>query len=194
MKKKIALLMIALFTMAVMAGCGKNDATADGSQNVTESVTESTVDTGNDQSSDTTVEELENGNSFVGETIAQALLKAFEAETENSGDVEAIATALSENEAVSEVGMVVMTVEEGYLNGFDAEISGFTQGAYFAPMIGSIPFVGYVFETETPDELVETLDSHAMLNWNICTVADEKVVSANGNLVFFVMAPYTFEQ
>ena len=126
-------------------------------------------------------------------TIGTKLLNAFVEEAGNSQDAEVIATKLSENNLLADIGMVSIEVEPGYLNGFDAEINGFTKGYMFAPMIGSIPFVGYVFESENPDALIEVLKASANQNWNICTQADETVVEKSGNLVYFVMAPNSFD-
>ncbi len=78
-------------------------------------------------------------------------------------------------------------VEPGYLNGFDDEIKGFDEGVMFSPMIGSIPFVGYVFKTSDPASLEALLKSKANLRWNICTEADEMVSATKGDLVFFMM-------
>lgn len=80
-----------------------------------------------------------------------------------------------------------MDVEEGYLAGFDEEIKGFTKGVMFSPVIGTIPFVGYVFETEDPDALLALLSDKANPAWNICTEADETVSETRGNFVFFIM-------
>lgn len=81
-------------------------------------------------------------------------------------------------------------VEEGYLNGFDGEVTGFKSGAMFGPVIGTIPFVGYIFETGDTKALVETLSNQANLNWNICTQADIKYVNAlDDSHVFFMMIP-----
>ena len=84
-------------------------------------------------------------------------------------------------------GLVSMEVEPGFLNGFDNDIQGFSKGVMFAPMIGSIPFVGYVFETEDADTLEQTLKDNANMRWNVCTEADELVTAKKGNLVFFLM-------
>ena len=57
-------------------------------------------------------------------------------------------------------------------------------------MIGTIPFVGYVFTVSDGgdvDAFVENLKNTADMRWNICTEADEMVVQAEGNRVFFVM-------
>lgn len=107
---------------------------------------------------------------------------------------EDIATALSEK---LEVNAAVMAVEEGYLNGFDNEIKGFKEGTMFGPVIGAIPFVGYVFVLEDgadADAFMQTLKDNANLSWNICTQADEMVCEAEGNTIFFVMSPLSFEE
>ena len=94
--------------------------------------------------------------------------------------------------------MVAVSVEPGYLNGFDnAEIKGFKEGAMFAPMMGTLPVIGYVFVLENAADassFVSTLKQNANLRWNICTSADEMVAGSVGNKVFFVMCPTSFEQ
>ena len=81
-------------------------------------------------------------------------------------------------------------MEEGFLMGFSADITGFDKAVMFAPMIGAIPFVGYIFELSSADDceafcamLLENCDPR----WNICTEADETVCGSADNLVFFVM-------
>ena len=90
-----------------------------------------------------------------------------------------------------------MPVEEGFLTGFDnVEIKGFKEGAMFAPMIGTIPFVGYVFtmdDAAAAIELSTLLEENANPRWNICTEADEMFTTVSGNKVFFVMSPSSFE-
>ena len=74
-----------------------------------------------------------------------------------------------------------MDVEPGYLNGFDEEIKGFEEGVMFAPMIGSIPFVGYVLKTSDAAALVSELKGVANMRWNVCTEADEQVDAIKGD-------------
>ena len=91
-----------------------------------------------------------------------------------------------------------MPVEPGFLTGFDnAEITGFEEGVMFAPMMGTIPFVGYVFELEEGadiDAFKQTLETSANLRWNICTEAEELIVDNVENKVFFLMSPKSFEE
>ena len=132
------------------------------------------------------------------ESMGQALLKDFteRVNTEPETGAEALAKALMENPVIQFTGDA-MPVEPGLLTGFgNTEITGFAQGAMFAPMIGTIPFVGYVFRLDAEadvDAFVQTLKDQAMLNWNICTQADEMLCDAVDHTVFFVMSPAGFE-
>ena len=124
--------------------------------------------------------------------FASSLYQIFETEIEKTDDIEQVAAKIVESGKFGEVMMGTMPVEEGYLAGFEVEIKGFNKGVTFGPMIGTIPFVGYIFGTDTPDELVATLEKEHKLNWNICTSADRMFVRQKGNYVFFVMSPDSF--
>lgn len=124
--------------------------------------------------------------------LASSLYQIFETEIAKTDDIEQVAAKIVETGNFGEVMMGTMPVEEGYLSGFEVEIKGFQKGMSFGPMIGTIPFIGYIFETDTPDELVATLEKEHKLNWNICTSADRMLVQKKGNYVFFVMSPDSF--
>lgn len=132
-------------------------------------------------------------------TIGTKLAADFKSQVKANESATAIeiADALLTNEVI-DFGGASMEVEPGLLNGFgNAEITGFSEGAMFAPMIGSIPFVGYIFtldDASTAADFTNTLKSNADLRWNICTEADEMVVETEGNKVFFVMCPTSFEE
>lgn len=59
----------------------------------------------------------------------------------------------------------VTPVEPGLLMGFgNDEITGFAEGVMFAPVIGTIPFVGYLFRLDAGtdgDAFVQTLKDQA---------------------------------
>lgn len=141
--------------------------------------------------------EGETENEANGETLGAKLSGIFKANAADAESAEALATKIVE-EAALPFSPMVMPMEEGYLAGFDNfEVRGFTECAAFAPMIGSIPFVGYVFELpEDADvEAFKTsLSDNANLRWNICVTADEMVVENEGNTVFFVMCPASVEE
>ncbi|MDD7084778.1 MAG: hypothetical protein PUI07_03775 [Clostridiales bacterium] len=92
----------------------------------------------------------------------------------------------------------VTPVEPGLLMGFgNDEITGFAEGVMFAPVIGTIPFVGYLFRLDAGtdgDAFVQTLKDQANPRWNICTEADETVVRREGDVVFFVMCPQSMDE
>ena len=81
--------------------------------------------------------------------------------------------------------------------GFDNfEVKGFRDGAIFAPMIGSIPFVGYVFVMEEGtdiDAFMNDLKENANLSWNICVTAEDMVIDRADDKILFVMCPLSFE-
>ena len=82
-------------------------------------------------------------------------------------------------------------------SGFDNyKIEGFETAAVYMPMIGSIPFIGYVFnlgEGADVNAFIKNLTDNANPAWNICVTADQVVAGAFNNTVFFLMCPATFE-
>ena len=136
------------------------------------------------------------GKKEVVSTPAQETIKAFREEAKNSDKTTLeLADALLSQECLPFAG-VSETVEPGFLNGFMEDIVGFQEGAVFAPAIGAIPFIGYVFRLEDgqdPALFMEQLKKLADLRWNVCTQADEMVTDSVGNLVCFVMSPLEFE-
>lgn len=121
-------------------------------------------------------------------TLGGKLAIEFKKQIKDSSDLLAIAESLSSEDFTGYV-CAAMEVEEGFLNGFDEEISGFKSGVIFMPMIGSIPFVGYIFETDDVEGLKKVLTSKANPRWNVCTEAAETVCVSSGNYVFFTMCP-----
>lgn len=204
-KKLLVTALAAVMVTGLLAGCGK-DADESSESSVVESTgsvveessesIESTESTAAEESSEeesSTVEE--SGAEVTDASPSVAIAQEIRAELANSQDLETVVGNVLANSKVipGEMMLGSMPVEEGYLNGFDDEIHGFTTGMQFGPMIGTIPFIGYVFETEDAQALADTLDSHAMLNWNICTSADEKHCEIiDDKYVVFVMTPASF--
>ena len=181
MKKLIALLM-ALTVLLSMAACAKNQ--ADPTNSTPAADTQNTENTENTEN---------NGEAA---TPAKQLTEQFRTLVQTETDVEVLAQTLITDESIPFMGSSV-PVEPGFLNGFTDEITGFVKGAQFGPNIGSIPYIGYVFELENAEgaeAFMEMLKSKANLRWNVCTQADEMVAEAQGNLVLFAMCPLTFEE
>lgn len=109
-----------------------------------------------------------------------------------SATTEEIANAVS---SISDIQFMRMVspIEPGLLAGFDnTEIKGFKSGHAFGPMIGSIPFICYIFELEDGADVeafVKNLTDSANPRWNICVEAKQTVAGSCGNYVFFVMCP-----
>ena len=132
-------------------------------------------------------------------TVGYTLFQAFDAYVTDNADKSAyeIAEVLAADESLPFMG-VAMEVEPGLLNGFDNyEVKNFEEGALFAPMIGTIPFVGYIFKLADDvdvEAFKKELSENANLRWTICTEAEQMVVANNGNIVFFLMSVEHFEE
>ena len=189
--KKIIALLACLAMLLSLAACGTaNPEATEPNTNTTEPATDPATDV-----TDPVEEETEpTAEGTVGET----LLAAFKANS--TGTAEEIANAVVTNPIIQFMGMAmpINPVDNNYLSGFDnIEVTGYEEGAMFGPMIGTIPFIGYIFKlADGADvEAFKTmLKDNANLRWNICTAAEELVVENEGNTVFFLMCPTTFEQ
>lgn len=126
-------------------------------------------------------------------TVSYSLVLKFEKEIAKSKDIKEVAEKISESDIIVPTTVVTEITEDDYLAGFNEEIKGFKKAVSIAPMIGTIPFVAYIFEVDNPKEFANNLEEQANLRWNICTEADEMKTSIVDNYVFFVMSPSNFE-
>ena len=96
------------------------------------------------------------------------------------------------------IGAMPMEVGNEYFPGFDEyKVTDYASAAAFMPMIGSIPFIGYIFQVEEGVDVanfVTDLAANCNPAWNICVRADETLVGAYGNTVFFLMCPASIEE
>lgn len=203
--RKALVLMLATSLVLSLTACGgkknevespvKEEVTTETVEETTEAVESTEIESTESSEESTEVvestEETEVSDTPT-DTVASKLYELFETEIATTDDINEVANKLIEAEYFKEVSMTTMEVEPGWLNGFENEIKTFNNGVMFAPMIGTIPFVGYIFETDDTELLMSELEANASLNWNICTTADEMLVKAHDNYVFFVMSPYTF--
>ncbi len=128
-------------------------------------------------------------------TLAQSLGDAFDKIATDEKSALSIADELMKSEFIF-FSPATMEKEDKYLQGFgEHEIKGYKECAMFSPMVGTIPFMGYIFtvDEENAEVFKAELEEKANLNWNICTTADELLVKVKGNKVFFVMCPYGAE-
>ena len=176
--KKFLSLILASVILASFASCGTT----------TEETTEDT----------TAVVETEAAPSISSDTLAGHLYNVFADKLAASPEATALelAETVITNEKILFMGGA-MEMEAGFMSGFDnTEISGFESAAMFAPMIGSIPFVGYVFDLAADadvDAFKKNLSDNANLRWQICVTADEMLCESIGDKVFFIMCPTSLE-
>ncbi|MBQ4559664.1 MAG: hypothetical protein IJA54_05015 [Tyzzerella sp.] len=142
-----------------------------------------------------TTKEDDKENVKAPQTVGAVLLDEFKKNPQ--GTAQEIAERIIGNEIVPFMGGA-NPIEPGLLSGFDnAEITGFKEGCMFGPMMGTIPFLGYIFVLEDGadvDAFEKILEDNANLRWNICTEAEELTVESEGNTVFFLMSPKEFEE
>lgn len=197
MKKSLVYFLTAAMALSITACGGKATETTAEETAIEETTMEETSEAETEEASES---EEETENSADGETtsVAHTLLADFHTLAEENADMSAqeIAASIISNEIILFAADTV-PVEEGLLTGFgNTEITGFEDGAMFGPIIGSIPFVGYIFEASdeaAADELSALLEENANPRWNVCTEAEETVVETDGNKVFFVMSPISLE-
>ncbi|MCR4779154.1 MAG: hypothetical protein K5858_09940 [Lachnospiraceae bacterium] len=87
------------------------------------------------------------------------------------------------------------SVVPGRITGFgdfdnEVEITGFTEGAGFVPLMTPNLFIGYVFKvdaSENAESFAKMLDENANLGWNICMVANTIITETDGEYVLFMM-------
>lgn len=127
-------------------------------------------------------------------TVALILAEQFKETMKSTSDIQEVARKLTQND-IMEIAINVETLgKEDYISGFKTEIKDFKQAVAIRPMIGTIPFVAYIFEADNAEEFAENLRSNADLRWNICTEADNLEIAIVDNYVFFVMAPKSFDE
>ena len=186
--KKIIALLACLAMLLSMAACGTTNPTTEPTTEPTEEVTTPVEDV-TEPSEEVTEPAATEG------TVGETLLAVFKANA--TGTAQEIADAVLQSPVIAFMP-ASMPMEAGFFSGFgEVEITGFEECVMFGPMIGTIPFIGYVFtlaDGADIDGFKTMLSENANLRWNICTAAEELVVESEGNKVFFLMCPTTFEQ
>ena len=199
--KKILALILAFTMVATLCACGNgnNGDVNEGETNKEETnLGDTNEEEANQDESEKEEPKKEETDKDENLTLGGKLKKQF-VEITDSGETDPIAIAeeIITNEAI-EFAPIVMEVEPGtFLQGITLdEVTGFEKGAMFGPMIGSIPFVGYIFslaEDADIDGFIKSLTDNADLRWNVCVSADEMHAEKSGSTVFFLMSPLSLE-
>lgn len=173
MKKFLVTLLTTVLVASMVACGGKNDVTT--------------------ETTNAPVEEEIVSDGTLGQDLLVVFAEHLKANPEAT--TQELADAVITNEKILFAGGS-MPVEPGFLMGFSADITGFEEAVCFMPMIGTIPFMGYVFtlaDGADVDAFTATLEKNADPRWNICTEAEQTVIKAVGNKVFFLMCPKSLE-
>jgi hypothetical protein len=195
MKKILAAILAAMMLMSTAVACTDNVETPDtNDQNQTENGDEGNTDEGTTEGDGVIAPTVDAGT--LGETLWNAFKDGITANPAMT--TEEMANALVTNPAIQFMGGA-MPLEVGteFFTGFDEyQITGYESAAVYMPMIGSIAFVGYVFDLAEGTDVntfITALSENCNPRWNICVEADETLVGAFGNKVFFLMCPISVE-
>ena len=196
MKRILAAILAAMMLMSTAVACTDNNTeTPDTNNDQTQ-----TENNGNETTGDETTGDGVIAPSVDAGTLGETLWNAFkDGITANPAmTTEEMANALVTNPAIQFMGGA-MPIEVGteFFTGFDEyQITGFESAAVYMPMIGSIAFVGYVFdlaEGTDASAFITALTENCNPRWNICVEADETLVGYYNNYVFFLMCPISIE-
>lgn len=185
MRKFLAALLAVSMVMS-FAACGKKDNNGETGGNATL--------TPIDTEKDVAVIAPDAAENTAGAILWEAFVSAKEENPE--ADALAIATILYQNPVI-EYAAGASAVEPGWLSGFSEDITGFESAATFGPMMGSIAFIGYVFDlAEDADAaaFVKNLKDKSNPRWNVCVEADYVQAGAYENTVYFLMYPEDLNQ
>ena len=190
MKKFLATLLASSMLFS-FAACGENNdttTTTDGADVVTTTENTDVVTPGG-----VIAPSVEAGT--VGETFWNAFLAE---KTANAAiGAEELANKLIGNEIVQFFGAAMpMEKDAEWIQGFNEAPKGYESCTFFGPMMGSIAFAGYIFELAEDADVqafIDTLSANANPRWQICVAADQTVIGAYENTVFFLMCPATFQ-
>ena len=190
MKKILATILAATMVISMAACGGRNNESTENTESVLAGTEGTTTETAGatTETAATVTEGATETEGTAGEILFNAFKEMMEAKPETTA--QEAADALITNEIIQFMGGA-MPVEPGLLSGFDnTEIKGFEEAVVFMPMMGSIPFVGYIFDMPADADLeafMTTLKESANMRWQVCVEAEEMVVEAIGDKVFFLM-------
>lgn len=131
-------------------------------------------------------------------TVGSILWEAFlstKKENPEAGALD-IANVLYQNSVIT-YAAGASEVQPGWLSGFSEDITGFESAATFGPMMGSIAFIGYVFDLAEDADVaafVKNLKDKSNPRWNVCVEADYVQAGAYENTVYFLMYPEDLNQ
>ena len=189
--KKLLIALMALTLCIGLVACGGNDVAE---TTVAETVAETVADNNATIAPDVDA-------ATVGGKHWTAFVDAVNANP--AATAEEIANAVlyveDNGEPLNQFMSMVMPLEAGveYMPGFNDFVpSGYVSCANFGPMMGSIAYVGYVFELAEDADVqafIDSLTANCNPRWQICVSADQTVAGAVGNKVLFLMCPETYE-
>lgn len=196
MKKTLLAIIFALLIVSLVA-CGTKEIDGKDTNDAKDS-TESVADV-DTENPDTDTEAPETGENTDADTedgadseklLSESVVDAFFEKAKEGMTAEEIANEMVKD-GETEGYVVDVMGEDSYFMGFgNAEITGYAEAARFAPMIGVISFMAYIFILDDGADsaaFTQMLLDNCNPRWNICTEADTIKAEQSGNAILFLM-------
>ena len=184
MKKTLLALIFALLVISLVSCGTKKDDGNDTNDTVNDIESGTSASTDTDAVTDT---ETETDSE---ELLSDSVVNAFFQKAKDGMTAEEIANEMVKD-GETEGYVVDVMGDDSYFMGFgNAEITGYAEAARFSPMIGTIPFMAYIFildEGADSAAFIQMLLDNCNPRWNICTEADTVKAEQSGNAILFLM-------
>lgn len=192
------LVVVMIFSLvASITGCTNAKKT----ESTTPPTIEETIESTEDTVEKVTEESIEDATEEVTESVEETeivknpdsvsekeLKEAISAELDKSIFIKEALLNVS-NSGLLPFDCIVEDAPEDFLPGFTNKVNGYHEAAMMAPIIGSHPFIVYLFLADDVDALKTDLMREADPRWNICTEATVVVCEEYGEIVLFAMLP-----
>ena len=199
MKKTLLAIIFALLVVSLVA-CGTkkddgkdtNDAIKD-TESVTDTDTnapETDATTDTDGATDTDGTKDTEAETDADGLLSDSVVNAFFKKAKDGMTAEEIANEMVKDGETEGYVVSVMDADSYFMGFGNAEITGYAEAARFSPMIGTIPFMAYIFILDDGADsaaFTQMLLDNCNPRWNICTEADTTKVEQSGNAILFLM-------
>lgn len=187
MKKTLLAIIFALLVISLVA-CGTKK---DDGKDTDDAINDIESGTGTDViAPDTDASTETDAETDSEELLSDSVVNAFFEKAKDGMTAEEIANEMVKD-GETEGYVVDVMGDDSYFMGFgNAEITGYSEAARFSPMIGTIPFMAYIFildEGADSAAFIQMLLDNCNPRWNICTEADTVKAEQSGNAILFLM-------
>ena len=187
MKKTLLAIIFALLVISLVA-CGTKK---DDGKDTDDAINDIESGTGTDViAPDTDASTETDAETDSEELLSDSVVNAFFEKAKDGMTAEEIANEMVKDGETEGYVVDIMGADSYFMGFGNAEITGYAEAARFSPMIGTIPFMAYIFildEGADSAAFIQMLLDNCNPRWNICTEADTIKAEQSGNAILFLM-------